>query len=658
MNTKRTKSLGKKLVFNSAAQILIAVLIFSIVMANLMGQYIEKQFQEKVDNAINSILYEIEAVKEKTLHYANLVSRMKDVQAYVSSKDHFQAARLLALLGTELDVDYIIVTDDQGIVIGRGDVPSEYGTSMKDDILTKSALAGQRRAYADASDKGIQVKAAVCIRDDGPVLGTVLIGKTIGKGFLEQVKEMTSLDIIMSTRKNVHSTLEQEVEEGDTERFRNTVKELIGQGDKDAALNIGDRAYTLSSRPVEDFHNGVIGSVAAVMSVGLISEAKNSVYKTMAIAAVLIILVFTIASFKLSTSISKPIIQLARDARDITNGNITRNIDIKSKDEIGLLADEFNKMTCYLTEALMDIKGLAEHMYLLSADIEDFLAEANTGTSELENQISTISAGASEQVVFTKQVRGQALKLSRTFEEILNNTDHIYRSIISARQIIDDETHAISKLTETMEEFKAIMGGINDGFAVLRDRVREIERMNVIIAKMTEQTALLSLNASIEAARAGENGKGFEVVAKEIRKLAEETAVSSISIRETVDMIVNEVEITANSVDNGNRKYRDGIGLVERVKETVGRVREAVSGTVSNTEKINQDINSQTESVKLMTESIAKIEEIAVSAEQQALSGLELSKKHSGNMANILESFSRLTAFNDNAKRTMDKFRI
>jgi methyl-accepting chemotaxis protein len=268
----------------------------------------------------------------------------------------------------------------------------------------------------------------------------------------------------------------------------------------------------------------------------------------------------TIFGIVLSRIISKPIISLVKGFEKDESGRITiQEINIKSKDEIGLLAKTLNEMSIQVKEFIYGVVKESEHVADSANVVKKDMTILNDEVEEISSTTEEIAAGMEETTAISEDLSSKAVDISD--------------SAISIAKKADEASKAVGEISERAETLKANFNiAVDNGSKFLvdaNDRLKQaledskaVTQISVLaeaIIEITEQTNLLALNASIEAARAGESGRGFAIIAEEIRQLADNS-------QDTVNQIQSMIQSVTSSV---NSLYDNSSDLVNYMTQNV-----------------------------------------------------------------------------------------
>jgi len=358
-----------------------------------------------------------------------------------------------------------------------------------------------------------------------------------------------------------------------------------------------------------------VSKTAWSYAVGLMSDTIMSpVYKminlTVLISGIVLVLVILAALF-LARSISKPIVKVAGTLKDISEGegDLTRSINVNSKDEIGDLALYFNKTIEKIKNLVKNVKEEAVKLSGIGADLASNMDETASAINEITANIQSIkgrvinqSASVSETHATMEQVVSNINKLNDHVEKQSNNVSQASSAIEQMVANINSVTATLVKNNANVKTLKESSEVGRSGLQEVAGDIQEIAReseglleINSLMKNIASQTNLLSMNAAIEAAHAGEAGKGFAVVADEIRKLAESSSQQSKTIGNVLKKIKSSIDNITRSAENVLTKFQAIDSSVKTVAEQENIIRSAMEEQGQGSKQILDGVSNVNE---------------------------------------------------------------
>lgn len=367
-------------------------------------------------------------------------------------------------------------------------------------------------------------------------------------------------------------------------------------------------------------------------------EVSNQILftrKVIIILALISFIVLLLMTYFSNKWIIKPIREISNKALIVSEGTLNVELKHKSKDEIGVLANSFNKMIDNLKVLILQIKEKSKDMDNYSQLIKIASQETSKSAEEIAINIQDMASGTNKIAEDSENIRNISSelddvtkKIGSSFESAFEKSQRSYNAALSGNRFIQSSIEELDKVTETVEF-------ATDSIQNLGKRSAQIGSIVDVIHGIASQTNLLALNAAIEAARAGEYGKGFSVVAQEIRKLAEESSESAKKITSLIEDIVSETKVSIQSMEFNEEE-------IKRQLENIKDAGKEFNKIVKYTEDTNKELKSIEEISKLLVdtsknlefmvynlssvseESAAATEEIAASTEEQTSTMEEL----------------------------------
>lgn len=381
-----------------------------------------------------------------------------------------------------------------------------------------------------------------------------------------------------------------------------------------------------------------------------VTDAAAPILKKTAMVIAISIILGAIAIWFTILSIIKPLKDMQVHAQTISAGDLTQQIVVQSNDAIGQLGHAFNNMQSSLRNLITKVEHSAELVAATSEELSSSAEQTSAATQMVATSIEEVARSAEKQ---TDGVDANAQALGEVAIGVTRIADH--SSKISELSYLATTQAEIGgqSVTDTVNQMKSIHDSVvesNNKINSLSERSKEVRSILNVITSISEQTNLLALNAAIEAARAGEHGKGFAVVADEVRKLAEQSQHSAKEIYEIIIRIQDEtessVEIMARVTDDVDTGVKISNEAIEKFHEIVQSMREItpqmeeISATAEQVSASVQETTNIANEIAIIAQSnAATSQEVAASAEEQLASMDEISSSaHSlANMADELK---------------------
>ncbi|WP_309090761.1 methyl-accepting chemotaxis protein [Domibacillus sp.] len=376
-------------------------------------------------------------------------------------------------------------------------------------------------------------------------------------------------------------------------------------------------------------------------------------------ASFLTLLLLSVIGAAVSRLIVYPITRISDAARDIAGGNLSlKPVQVKNRDEIGELAASFNVMTANLRQVLQKVGDNSEQLAATSEQLSASTDQTSKASEQISESIQEIAIGAERQVESTTEaaqvVKNMSAGMKRASTSILAVADLTAKANETA-------SNGQSVVTYTIEHIKQIQEKVSQTFEtvkVLSQKSNEVGAISAIITQISDQTNLLALNAAIEAARAGEHGRGFAVVADEVRKLAVQSGEATAGIRSIIDEIQNETGKVVESMKEGKEAADQGIGLIDQTGRTFGEIVQIVETAAVQSNEVSaviKDVSAGSESIVQLVDAIASVSiqsadnshNVAASAEEQTAS-----------MEEIAASSDMLSRMASELQETVQKFTL
>lgn len=303
----------------------------------------------------------------------------------------------------------------------------------------------------------------------------------------------------------------------------------------------------------------------------------------------------TLAALVVARTISGPIRTAMAVASQVAGGDLRANVDVTTDDETGALLESIEKMTG-------DLRGLIGRIQHSSVALMSTATAIQATASEQQQVINDYGASTSQAVAAVKQISVTSQELVRTMTEVNEMAGHTGMMAADGRADLAGMDTTMRTLAESTSSFGARL-------ATISERAANINLAVTTITKVADQTNLLSINAAIEAEKAGEYGLGFLVVAREIRRLADQTAVASLDIERMVKEMQYAVSAGVMEMDKFSEQVRAGVREIGEVSGKLGEIIEAVQGISGRFGQVTEGMRAQSQGAEQIREAMVRLAE-------------------------------------------------
>lgn len=396
---------------------------------------------------------------------------------------------------------------------------------------------------------------------------------------------------------------------------------------------------------------------------GFVSESETTsvtkrIVNATAMASVISFVAGIILAVLVTRIFTKEIKKINVVMNKVAAGDLTQRIEIRKKNEFGILEGNFNNMVDNVAGLIRNVEEKSEIIIKASENISDISKTTTETTNQVSEAIQSVSIGAAGQAESTNVATGEVENLAEKLHET--------KAYVSDINDMSNETKELSSqgleiVDVLIEKAKKSIDNSRISKDVVSEMVSSIEKINFIsdaITDITEQTNLLSLNASIEAARAGEAGKGFAVVADEIRKLAEQSQQSTEEIKKIAMEITEKSQLVERTLDESNDLINEQNVSIQDTKELFNTITNAVISLtegLENISKLNEEMDSNRVNVVEKMEDVASIStETAAASEEVTASAEEVN----ATMHNLNQCTVELDEIASALKEAIDQFKL
>ena len=641
-----TRSPDNSMQRSIAGRLLFWFLVIALIPCAILTAITARIATRALENSVRNNLVQIAAAKANELE-AYALERVRDGTALARAPTLVQAAKELAAasaaepdappakrgeklswaalefepflgyVAKSFDYSQLLVIDPQGQILFSLEETFPVGSTLLSGGLASSELTlafDRSRTLLQSELSGFQTYGGSQqplafvtspIFDEGRVIGVLAMG--LGPQRIWQVlSDLSGLgetgEIVTGQRNGENVMVTSPLRHAPDAAFRMQIP--LGGDQASATLRAasGDRGYGT----VRDYRGEqVVASWCYLPSFRWGMNVKQDAseafalinFQRLAIIALSLatILGVTLAALVVARTISNPIRTAVAVAKQVAGGDLRANVGVTSDDETGALLAAIQTMT-------NDLRGLIGRIQKSSVALISTATAIQATSSEQQQVIADYGASTSEAVAAVKEISVTSQELVRTMTEVNDMAAHTGDMAAEGRGNLTNMATTMRQLAESTSSFGAKLG-------VISERAANINLAVTTITKVADQTNLLSINAAIEAEKAGEYGLGFLVVAREIRRLADQTAVASLDIERMVKEMQYSVSAGVMEMDKFAEQVRGGVREIADISEKLGEIITAVQGISGRFGQVTEGMRAQSQGADQIREAMVRLAE-------------------------------------------------
>ncbi|WP_281888891.1 methyl-accepting chemotaxis protein [Paenibacillus sp. YYML68] len=395
-----------------------------------------------------------------------------------------------------------------------------------------------------------------------------------------------------------------------------------------------------------------------IMPIKELVKDAGVIFNMTIVIAVVAMLIAVVIGYFVARMIGQPLVQLRNLMKEGEQGNLGVRMNVNTKDEIGQLGDSFNEMMEKITELVKRTSISAQEVLATASELSE--ASKKTAMSAKDIAIATeeIANGASSLAVEAE--RGN---------ELTHNIGMQMQSVVEANVIMGTAAGDVQGSSKQgIEYMQVLIGKTNETEAMTRSMVEKVDNLKEstrsirkildVLGNMTKQTNILSLNATIEAARAGAAGKGFMVVADEIRKLADQSRQSIAVVGQITETIQREIDETVQVLSKAYPIFQEQITSVKEADSIFKQVDEQMSGFILRLTDVTESISHLEASQSILTEAMSNVSAVAEESSATSQEVASLSTEQLNVSSGLVKLSDSLEQLSNSLKESLSKFRV
>jgi methyl-accepting chemotaxis protein len=526
-----------------------------------MDQLIEQDTERTISTLDTYLVTKTEALQKLAVSYA----AQESVSQSMLRKDRATATQAMAgifnRLKAEQQLAVMELEDEQGKVFLRAHDPAKFGDDKSQSKPIQAALQGKASSGFEFGSSGIALRAFAPVQSGGKTIGILQLG--LNDSFLGELQKLLGLDLVLFDQqgKLVKSI------SGDS----TNASDLSSRKDITEHVAAGNTFYEETNNKVyiyrammDPTNTQLIGFIQITRDISVKEKLKADAGITQLTFTGITAIIVLVAAWWLAVSTTNPIIALQRVTASIAAGNLQASYTGKRReDELGSLAEGLNHMIAQLRQVISEVTDATGTVDRSALELMQQAGQLSNTSEEVAAAMSSAAEGVEQQAYDIQKALQLLNELAAMMERIAEGSREGASFANQASQHAMTGNIIVQQSLAQMQLIQEKTGTTSRTIHSLEEKSKWIAEVTSTISAIARQTNILALNAGIEAVRAGEHGKGFSVVAVEIRKLAEESSTAAERITDSIAEIIAETERTVQSMSETGEAVEQGLYLAQ-----------------------------------------------------------------------------------------------
>ncbi|TYS30882.1 methyl-accepting chemotaxis protein [Bacillus pumilus] len=647
-------SISKRLIISFTLVLILPIITLSTISYQIAKEELDHEIMYGANARVNELN---DMIQQKLINKENAVKLFTETSTAADFKknnqdelyEHFE---IYSKINEDDVVGFYAASKKRDFIqFPKVDMPKGYDPTTRDwyqlAMQDKSGEPVVTNPYISATTNGMVVTIAQRLKDGSGAIGIDIDVQDI----VDKIKEIKigreGYPIIANKNKQIVA----HPEEKSGSQVTGNISSILYSGKEGTSTyeNKGEQKRLVFVT------NDLTGwKIAGTMFVSETEEAAQPVWNSAIILLISSFILGGIAIFFIVRSITIGLRKLVDFSTKVSEGDLTETLETKSKDEIGDLTRSFSKMSESLRDVIRAVQQSVDNVASASEELTASASQTSQATEHITMSIEQFSNGNDAQNEKVESSTNQLVAMNDGLQDMSHTSSEVAAVSLQSTEAAGQGGRIVESTASQMKHIDTSVQEAEQVIKQLEYKSKDITSILNVINGIADQTNLLALNAAIEAARAGESGRGFSVVAEEVRKLAVQSADSAKEIEKLIQEIVLEIAKSQDMFKAVNREVHAGLGMTEEAKESFQNIYEAAEGMSKKLAQLNDtaiDLSSGSKLVsqamqemrQVSRESAANIQDIAASAEEQ-LASMEEITSSSVTLANMAEELKELTS--------------
>ncbi|WP_138494148.1 methyl-accepting chemotaxis protein [Paenibacillus pinistramenti] len=406
--------------------------------------------------------------------------------------------------------------------------------------------------------------------------------------------------------------------------------------------------------PIKDSSGKIDAYFGVDVDASMIPEGRKTFLEETIVLLLIALIICGGLQYFVARKTLLPLNELVKGIQKVSQGKL--NFSLSEKGAFGELNKQFNDMINHVSSVIQSIQETAVSSSEVSKYLFSITEKNKQGVEAITSELSTMNDNAATQVVSTANAGASMQQISTSLQTIAHNANHVSSASQEMKSKSEEGNMAMQNISAQISQISETSAAAFETMKILEVKSEEIGSILSLINSITEQTNLLALNASIEAARAGENGRGFSVVAGEVRKLAEQSKLATDRVGALVQEIQFETSKAVNFVSQSKNEIKQGLALADETGVKFGEILNAtqlVADQVIDISSSTEQISAGTQEVTAMVTQLSDISERTSDNAQKILTTVSEQEKSQEEIHNYANQLAQVA---EQLNATVSKF--
>ncbi len=668
MSFLKKLSLKKKLILAAVVAVLILSLSLSIYSLNQSTGVLEGEEEEFFEALGDFTRAQLDDRLEMARVNVQRTANNKIVQELFADGDRQELVDLMVpeIEAVEDEVGRVHFHNPDSTSFLRVHRPDRYGDDLSDTrhIVNQANQQQTMLTGLEAGTTGISIRAIAPVSYEGEHIGTVEFGSGFDDYFAERLQENMGGEFFFYIFRDEDLEFWDEVAE-DEGLFGATAEDVWDvPDDKLSRAEAGERVFFLSEDenegiyllPFEDFEGETLGYIKTVQDREDIVAQSAAITRNLGIFSVAGTVLVAVILFLLISRLLKPVETLAGSASRVADGDLSQQVEINSRGELGNLAESYNEMIAGLKNLIGGIQDSSDSVVSASEQLSSASDDMGHSSEEIARTITQVAEESEDINTEVDSIDEVAAEVAQDGDRLMEEINAALQEARDSVEVASEGQESINEAIDQLDTVSETVEFATDAIEKLNQRSEQIGEMIEVIESIASQTNLLALNAAIEAARAGESGRGFSVVAEEIRELAEESSQAAGEITSLIEDIQSETKATINSMDTNIEQVDKQIDVINTAGESLEKIVDSSENTRRSVKEMKDFAEDLDERIKEINSSInsisASVEDNAASTEEVSA----LAQEQSASVEEVAASADELEDMAAHLKQLISQF--